>query len=183
MTHHHVMLDLETLGTSAGCVILSIGACVFNPYETTITEIGQFFRTIKLEDSIKLGFRVDASTLDWWLSHPKETYKSNRTGATELKPVLDAFSFWFPDNACVWGQGASFDQPILTAAYEKFDALSPWDFRNVRDTRTLFALCEEKGIGYPEREKFAVGQYHNALDDAITQAKQVQWCYHKLLKN
>jgi hypothetical protein len=51
----------------------------------------------------------------------------------------------------------------------------PWHYRAPRDTRTLFDLAELDARDLP-----FVGVKHNALDDAIHQAKCVQAAHQRL---
>jgi hypothetical protein len=61
---------------------------------------------------------------------------------------------------------------ILDCYYRKLNKVPPWNFWQIRDTRTLFDL------GYdPEMPKEGL---HNALEDASRQAMGVQTIYRKL---
>jgi hypothetical protein len=63
---------------------------------------------------------------------------------------------------------------IIEDIYRQLKRPTPWEFWRLRDTRTLFDLAD------PEMEKSA--EQHNALFDAIRQAKGVQTVYRKLGK-
>ena len=65
----------------------------------------------------------------------------------------------------LWGNGASFDNAILSTAYElcELETVQPWRFYNDRCYRTVKSL-------YPEVAMVRTGTYHNALDDAESQA-------------
>ena len=75
----------------------------------------------------------------------------------------------------IWSHGAVFDIIILEDIYRQLNKPIPWEFWRCRDTRTLFDLAD------PEMEKSA--EQHNALFDAIRQAKGVQTVYRKLGKS
>ncbi len=63
----------------------------------------------------------------------------------------------------IWGNGAGFDQPILSAVYRAVGVVQPWKFFNERCYRTLKNLYP----GFPyTRPKLA----HHALEDAKAQA-------------
>jgi exodeoxyribonuclease VIII len=64
----------------------------------------------------------------------------------------------------VWGNGSDFDNAILAACYAAVGQPLPWDFWHNRCYRTLKALR-------PELKLQRQGTYHNALDDAKTQAQ------------
>jgi inhibitor of KinA sporulation pathway (predicted exonuclease) len=88
-----------------------------------------------------------------------------------LEVAVAAFGSWFknqnPD--FVWSYGAAFDIPVYDAAVLVLGAQVPWDYRKVRDTRTLFGLTN-----FNPRDVPFEGTKHNALSDAIHQAKCVQ---------
>lgn len=66
-----IMVDIETLGTKPGCVILSIGAVQFNPFSD---ELGQeFYNNINADDAERKGFFKDARTVDWWSKQSPES--------------------------------------------------------------------------------------------------------------
>lgn len=177
----HTMLDLETLGTRPGCVVLSIGACRFCPesgeiYADLGAPIGApFYTTVDMRTSFKAGLTFEVDTLIWWMNQSQEARRDTFKGETSLVGALHAFSNWYlTHKGPIWCHGATFDVPILAAAYYKTGIDLPWDFRTVRDTRTLFDLAG--GISIPRTE----GVLHNALDDAINQAKAVCAAYAAL---
>jgi len=63
----------------------------------------------------------------------------------------------------IWGNGADFDNSILAAAYRACRIEPAWKFSNNRCYRTL------KGL-YPADKLKRQGIYHNALDEAKSQA-------------
>lgn len=75
----------------------------------------------------------------------------------------------------VWGCGADFDQPIIAACFAKVSYPLPWLFYNNRCYRTLRALGKVSGDAPPRH-----GVYHNALDDAKTQALQAMNIIQKM---
>jgi hypothetical protein len=80
-----------------------------------------------------------------------------------LLPVLTDFHTWVGDPSAVeiYGNGANFDLPILTAAYRACGLPIPWKYYNERCYRTIKSL-------YPSVEAPKNG--HNALEDARNQA-------------
>lgn len=165
---NNVMLDLETLGTTPGCVVLSIGAVEFDP---DTGELGrEYYDTINQSSSLAVGLETDLDTVAWWkkqsLEAQKVLYATHEDNGTQIAPALAGFAeFLAPcgKSLCVWGNGSDFDQPILAAAYKAVGQKTPWLFWNNRCYRTL------KNIK-PEIALSRVGTYHNALDDAKSQA-------------
>src|SRR5690606_5722085 len=71
----------------------------------------------------------------------------------------------------MWGNGADFDNIILGSLFEDYGYTKPWaTYSNNRCFRTMNNLVKNRTFVDPGRH----GVHHNALDDAITQAKQLQ---------
>jgi inhibitor of KinA sporulation pathway (predicted exonuclease) len=66
----------------------------------------------------------------------------------------------------IWGNGANFDNPLLACAYEAVDVKPYYKFWNERCYRTVKNQ-------YPDIKLERTGTYHNALDDARSQAEQI----------
>lgn len=162
----HIMIDLETLGTAPGCIVLSIGAVQFDPAaEGDGLGIG-FHAAISVEDSEDLGLTIDPSTEQWWERQSDDAKKAAFEGGICLRKALSAFDDFYIDSGaeCLWGHGASFDAPVLEAVYRAIRWQAPWKYNATRCTRTLYELA---GVS-PDR---TVGTHHNALDDARNQAR------------
>lgn len=170
--NRHIMIDLETLGTKPGSIILSIGAVRFsrNKIESS------FHIHIKPESCEEAGLKADTSTMLWWLNQSDEARKKLLIGqknAEKLSTTLLHFSSWMydqgrpdRDQVFVWGNGASFDLVLLSSAYKAVGFPIPWIYPNERCYRTVKALSKRKEI---KRE----GTHHDALADAIHQAKHL----------
>jgi hypothetical protein len=172
-----VMVDTETYGTAPGSIILSIGAIGFDP-ETG--ELGsRFYKVFSMEDSKRIGMTEDPETVAWWGRQSVEARKvisEARASNNTVEAVLTRFREWFQKNYSgngrIWGCGANFDEPLITAAYAKVNAkldeskriIPPYRFWNSRCYRTLKEEWPMVKLG--ER----TGTYHNALGDAETQA-------------
>lgn len=165
-----VMIDLETLGTKPGCVILSIGAVPFDPYQQHLFQ-NEFKIDINIFDSLMQGLKIDQNTVEFWQKQDIKARDAFVVCGDYLYYTLNKFTEWFNANELekVWCQGATFDVPILQAAYEALGLQVPWKFWNVRDTRTAYDICD-----FDPRSVTRTGIYHNALDDARHQVKCVQ---------
>jgi hypothetical protein len=168
-----IMLDLETLGNSAGCAILSIGAVAFDPETGELGE--EFYRVVNTNSCVVAGLTFDQGTLDWWKKQSPGARQVLRDAYAETALTLNAalhdFSRYLHRatggrQPRLWGNGADFDNPILAAAYKaaRIDQ-QPWKFWDNRCYRTLKNLHPE--VPLPAR----TGTHHNALDDAKTQAE------------
>jgi DNA polymerase III epsilon subunit-like protein len=166
------MIDIETLGRKPGAAVLSIGAVVFGA-----TGLGEsFYSPVLLQSCIDVGLTIDPETVAWWMKQSDEAREAAfRADAPPLPVVLLRFTEWFVAQQvrCPWCHGATFDVPILDAAYEACRLPAPWKFYDVRDTRTLYDLVGVK----VDRSN---GTHHNALDDARAQAEAAAAAFRRL---
>ncbi len=166
-----IMLDLETLGTAPGSVILSIGAVKFN--ENGVYD--DFHIGINIQSCLDAGLTISGDTLMWWMDPERNDARAQWVDPSFDKFVLPSalhqFSNWvFTPHSEIemWGNGASFDNSILGAAYDKIGLQAPWkrDFAN-RCYRTMKSMYPQ--IRMPKRE----GTHHNAVDDATSQVNHL----------
>jgi hypothetical protein len=169
------MLDIETLGTVPGSAILSIGIVDFHPanlshgldfWLSTLSRLKVF---VSLESCLDAGLVVAPKTLKWWMFQSEQARrdafdrKDNEVSLSEACRQVREFMIGMGEGVRVWAHGAPFDPPILDAAMRAVGMESPWDFRMLRDTRTIFDLS---GIKYS-------GTHHEPVADATAQAEQV----------
>lgn len=168
----NVMIDLETWGKWSGCAIRSIGAVEFDPYSD---KIGQtFYANILDETCVRAGLVKDASTVEWWSKQAAQAQKVFDQSPVSLDTAIVDFKRWWRAVRGVfpWSQGANFDQPILEAAMRAVGEEAPWKFWDSRCTRTAYDMG-----GLNPRTIRREGTHHNALDDAVHQARCVQAAY------
>ena len=156
---NRVMLDLETMGTASDSAIIAIGAVRFN----TEGIVDRFYEIVDLQSCIDAGLRVDGSTVVWWMQQADQAREEFTKKGTHINSALQNFSEWIGDDAEVWGNGANFDNAILSSAYRICCHVLPWKFWNDRCYRTVKAL-------HPKVKLSRVGTYHCAVDDAESQA-------------
>ncbi len=173
------MLDLETLGTAPGSVILSIGAVHFGRGEIH----SEFHTHITPESCCAAGLKIDTSTAMWWMGQSEAARQSVLEGqknAVQLWDGLMLFKNWLvecmrtqggpiePERVRLWGNGASFDCAQFAAAHRAVEIRRlPWKYSGERCYRTVKALHPE----VPEESR--EGIHHNALDDAKHQARHL----------
>lgn len=170
----HIMIDIETLGTKPGSVILTVGAVAFD--ERGVHHDKAAHWAIDPASCTELGLVIDPATVKWWMKQSDAARAAAFTPDAQrltrtLIELADVFVLWGGEQ--VWCHGATFDVPLLDAAYHAACAQAPWAFWNVRCTRTLYDLA---GIEV-DRSK---GTHHNALDDAINQAEAAVRAHQKL---
>lgn len=165
------MLDIETLGTAPGSAILAIGAVKFTKGDI----YAEYYRRIDLKSAIAAGLNMDPDTVMWWLKQTDDARLEITREGCDIQDVLTHFAEWVwclhteaPEEVAgweieMWGNGASFDNVLLSVAYEKIGAPRPWKYSGDRCYRTIKNL-------YPEVQMQRTGTHHNALDDAKSQA-------------
>lgn len=165
-----LMIDIESMGTTPGSIILSIGAVAFDM--RTLAMGAEFNQRIHLGTSQRAGLTMDASTILWWFKQSREAQDNATKGALPIRDVIEAFTEFCKGVAPTpdlrpWGNGASFDAPLIEAVYRQLgmETQIPWRFHNARCFRTLKAMYPQ--VQYPER----VGVHHDALDDAKYQVE------------
>lgn len=170
---NHVMVDLETLGTKPDAAFISIGAVRFDPETGDIDNAHSFYRRIDWDSAVNTRLKkrtIEPSTIKWWMAQGADARKEILYSGEEYTKVMgDFYSWWvsFGGEMSIWGNGSTFDVSILTDA---FNYNPPWQFWAARDVRTVVDLAR----GIVERDSIPfVGTQHNALDDAIHQAKYV----------
>jgi len=171
----HAMIDLETLGTKPDCVILTLGAIKFNPFTNEDPHSG-IYQKIDIDEQDTLGRTQDDSTIEWWgnqsASVQEEAFtEEGRIGLDKMTSEINKFLVGVD---VIWAQGPAFDIVILENLYQQLNKPIPWNFWQIRDSRTLFSLLKK------DPRKSIQQEAHNALADCYYQALSVQTAYKEL---
>lgn len=182
-----LMVDIETLDTKPGGVILSIGALFFDRKTGLCPGEGMFHVELNIENQALWGGTVSKDTMDWWMrTDPEhiERVMSDEYQAANTVSVQDALTQL--NEFCskhylssqefnldgIWSQG-DMDQQMIAALYRKaalnlpnFKPDLPWPYWRFRDTRTAYDLAN-----FDPKTVERTGRHHHALDDCIHQAK------------
>lgn len=159
------MLDIETYGTTPDSVIRSIGCVAFSPQGI----VDEFYRVLSEDQS---GRVIQKETYNWWKSQPEEAQAAFRVENKEtlqealllLSEFISGASRGYSNTVSgVWGCGSDFDNVIVAHAYRQLGIDMPWKFWENRCYRTMKSLAPKLKI---QRQ----GVFHNALDDAKSQA-------------
>ncbi len=185
-----VALDIETMGTTAKAVVLTIGAVRFDPHgpllrawsvrETMLLGSNSFSDHERLHvrldvgQQVSAGHAIDVDTLAWWADQDDLAFAA-AFGDGIAVPIRTAL-LWLTDFCRgaerFWAQGGlTFDFPILETLYECAGLNVPWHYNEVRDVRTLV-----DGHGAS-----SYGIKHHALWDAFNEARWVQERYRARL--
>lgn len=159
----HVMLDLETTDTAPTAAILAIGAVCFAGPNTG----AEFYLNVDYISCMEKARSTSSqSTLEWW-GRQSDAARNALTYPTpvDVDVALAEFAaFLAPlSRPRVWGNGAAFDQPVLSGTYLRRGVRLPWDFRHDRCYRTVMAILGDPPYTYD-------GTAHHALCDAYNQA-------------
>lgn len=186
-----IMLDLETLGTTANSIITNIGAFSLKlsepvQYDNRVTtdyiERGTFEAAFNIQEQMDKGRVTTESTIKWWLTQSDAA----RAKLAAIIPytighnmqVLKGFAQYCKNirdvdgELTVWGNGADFDNALLGNLYDMYGLPRPWAHYENRCYRTIKALANDKhkaktgdnfSWGVPELA-------HDALSDAKAQA-------------
>jgi hypothetical protein len=194
-----VMLDIETMGRTPGCAVISIAAIAFSFEEPLIQfedllhkSIGRtFYRNITLQSNELANLHLDANTVDWWLTCTSHEAKlalqtpepiSLVEALNQLALFIDSLSPF--GQTQVWAKDPSFDCNILRAANEAARGSTyplGWTHRDENSVRTISRLAKTM---YPDLElnpDGLEGDEHNPLHDAYNQMVQTVRAYQALM--
>ena len=178
----HISVDLESLGVTAGAVILSAGLAAFTLQGGIV---GTWYGVFSVESQCVMGRSVDPRTVQWW-EQQSPAAKGAVAEAYNIKgrmveglDAIRAFIARFDNESYelggVWGYGANFDNAALEDLAACYAAKPLWNYRKNRCGRTLVAL-----VGSPAPKQVVPGVHHHALDDARFQAEWFRQCLIKL---
>ena len=204
-TATHIVVDLETLGNHPmHGMIMSLGAVRFTmdePYTSIIAPKNfihtnhELYMVIDMNKQQELyGWNFDAETLRWWIdSEEKVELLRQLVNNKQALHVGEAFQLlrqWISafggnqETRYLWSHGATFDCMHLALKWPQVmgDVLtSILPFRNIRDTRTLFALYQET---FGEKVPYAPSTLrHHALVDAMNLATAIQHAWKRIKAN
>jgi exodeoxyribonuclease VIII len=148
-------------------VVVQVGAAV---HDTAGRVVGHCQVNVDINSCLELGARFDHDTLAWWTEQPGLKAVIGHPSRFPIRHALEVLSrlHRLHRPRRVWSHGASFDLPILGWYLDRLGMEAPWDYRDIRDTRTLFETAAFFGWERPQRETA-----HTALADASAQAQDV----------
>jgi hypothetical protein len=174
-----VMIDIETLGITPGCKIVSIGAVAFSGDELLGHEFYVRINRYLGQDN----YFEEEDTVRWWASQSEEVRKEidpshNPETVISIYNALRQLNNFLTELAMscdvkiedieIWCKGASFDFPILKRAYQLEGIIYFWNFRKERCFRTLQGLFPN--LSESVKPELSGGIKHHALYDATEQA-------------
>jgi exodeoxyribonuclease VIII len=157
----HLMIDIETLGTTPAAPVMEIGAVFFdrnNVYES--------FQSYVRPDFTRQ--QPDVSTLIFW--NDQTIPMPLIEGAPSFPTVMRSLEGWLGDVPLegIWANAPSFDLVILQQSALAHGMKRPFSYSLFRDCRTIFAIGKTLGVErtFPEIA-------HAAVEDAKAQARSI----------
>lgn len=152
----HYMLDIETLGTKPGCVVLEYAlrhflnededSGVYSVVSGAITHV-----RIDIDAQVKAGAVIDFDTLKWWLNTDPLRLQNVVNEDDVQTPTFAAN--WLQDSfywqsITIWARDPDFDCAIMEDFYSRFGKPGKriWHFANKRSHRTIIDLAGIKHI-------------------------------------
>jgi len=149
----HILIDIEALGLRPGSAIIEIAAVEFWPDRG----FGTHFEAMVEPQA---PFTADLETLAWHAEKgtwPREAAE----GTHSIGAALASLEGWIGglgEVEAFWAWGATYDFPLLTAAYDFAGFAEPWRYYEQRCARTLW----QTAFGKRRHGK----RPHSALADA-----------------
>jgi hypothetical protein len=185
-----IMIDIETMGTSADAPILSIGAVEFDIL--TGETKSEYYRHVDFISAFH-NRQPDPDTMRWWLTQSDEARQAlvDESDTVDIVTALKDLQQWVLSvieldtvnvnndkfkRVEMWANDPDFDLTILASAFKQYHIAIPWPFWSGRSCRTVCAMLDGiyRRSNYPRE-----GTHHNALDDTKYQVLYVSemWCH------
>lgn len=165
-----IMIDIETLSKRNNALICQVGIVGFDRLANEfLTTIESKCFSLHWKEQIMVGRHICPETIKWWAEQSIDTPYGNFS-------TLDLFGYLhklFKDNTVeyIWFRGPDFDKVKLESLAEDFGCCIPWTYKQIRDCRTLDTFIRR------ERTQEEKDGAHDALRDAIAQAKDVHYVF------
>lgn len=174
-----VSLDIETLSTTTGSVVLSIGACIVTP--DGAASASAFYSRVNIQQQIDAGREISESTLRFWIGQPREVQERTfgQGDGPSVREVMLRLHYWWSDVAScapVYTKGPQFDAAILDSLADSVKIERPIHYRKWRDLRTLEDMIVWAGhedLLIATKERCASPLAHDALTDALVQGESI----------
>jgi hypothetical protein len=184
------IIDLETLGTLADAVVLSVGMVVVDTEQDyTFDELifDGFYETMDVKSQALAGREINKDTLAWWGRQGPEAMKVLKPSNYDIhwSSIMPKMQEYLDKHGAnkktlkVYARGSHFDFSILhhlfirTAGHDQ--ATLPWNYWNIHDSKTVVQTLLDGDI------KIKVDGFiaHNALHDAAHEYMKIQTAIYK----
>jgi len=177
-----IMVDIETLDTSVTAAIVSIAAIVFDVHGQSTREDllkDHFYTNISIVSNQKFGRTMSADTIEWWFKQSQEAQRALYSDPIlPFNTALIKYRQWLEAQTAdrIYACDPDFDCNILAHGLESIKDRDPFQYHGRRSVRTTIEFA------YPDEPmpNVEMGTAHNALDDVVKQALQMQHCWNKI---
>lgn len=174
---NHLMIDIETLGTSSDSIVLSVSGCIFNidslQFKNEIENIS-FNEYLNIYEQELINRKVDLGTLNWWISYQEKVSPNlkeflSKKDFTPLSISLNNINEFIKKNnvTTFWANGPDFDISILRSLYNDCNIPFLINYSKTADVRTIKLIRSVLNMSKFEASN---KNKHNSLSDAINQA-------------
>ena len=176
----HLMIDIETLGTTPDALILTVAAQSFDPVGDGYYNQSYYAR---VDFDSQLDRKIEDGTLKWWATQNsmarEEAFPED--DRKPLEQVLDELGKLIWQSSAIWANGPTFDMTILEHAYKSYKKPLPWQYYRVRDARTVYMLKSDSAV-LSNSQVTDVNRpaSHHALDDCRRQIDLLQQTLRQL---
>ena len=176
----HLMIDIETLGTTPDALILTVAAQSFNPVGDGYYNQSYYAR---VDFDSQLDRKIEDGTLKWWATQNSMAREEafSEDDRKPLEQVLDELGKLIWQSSAIWANGPTFDMTILEHAYKSYKKPLPWQYYRVRDARTVYMLKSDSAV-LSNSQVTDVNRpaSHHALDDCRRQIDLLQQTLRQL---
>jgi len=189
-----VVFDLETLGTHANAVILSVGAVAVDSSEDyTYDELikNGFYVTLDVKSQAAAGRNIEKDTLDWWATQGADAMKVLKPSDSDIhwSELMPSIFTWFESlnvnvkNVLVYSRGSHFDFSIMHDLFRVTGNSTPyelpWRWWNIHDSKTVVQTLLGGDIKVNPTGFIA----HNSLHDAAREYMSIQTAIEQFQKS
>lgn len=176
----HLMIDIETLGTTPDALILTVAAQSFDPVGDGYYNQSYYAR---VDFDSQLDRKIEDGTLKWWATQNSMAQEEafSEDNRKPLEQVLDELGKLIWQSSAIWANGPTFDMTILEHAYKSYKKPLPWQYYRVRDARTVYMLKSDSAV-LSNSQVTDVNRpaSHHALDDCRRQIDLLQQTLRQL---
>lgn len=177
-----LMLDVESLGNEGKFVVTEISFvpfCLDDKFVESDALKSSFNTKISVNDSLRNGFKINGSTVEWWVSTDKELFKKQFDGTLSLLEVCDNISEYidsFKNAKRVWAT-AVLDYFAISNIFNECGKQNPITYNKRMCARTVNSISEMLLL---EKSAIKNNNDHNSINDCVNQIIQLSDNFNKL---
>lgn len=182
-----LMIDVETLGLNLMAPIVQIGAVPFDFFDDQLVIGSDIFDSYcnPFEQAYSHGFAIDYSTISWWMRVDSEiqqkVFPENTDNVAPIHEVIIEFKKYLKqlNPKYVYARGPQFDLRLIEYA-DRLTSQYMADIMGETLTFNWYAVIDVRsmthGLDSEMLDSIASSDnLHNAVNDCISQIKQVEW--------